>query len=297
MFPLTVKLTIAAGLAMAGLTLVPAGSMAGLRAGPLEYEPMYQNAASFSGVSAVALCSAPQQVVGGGGAIAGGGLTPSEQETNLTAIAPHDGSDLDTTADDGYVTSAYNDSATSRKVRTMAICFDEPSSLSYAKNASTSASGEFSQAVACSSGKLIGGGGYVEGPHLESSRLRGSYPFDDGDGNDRADDGWAYAATRESGPGGAIAAHAVCIKGGEPETRYRAKARIVGPGKTRVVKVACPRRFHAAGGGVSGEPGIRSSLPFDGPDAGDAPDDGWRVTVHNADDGEQPIEARTTCLG
>jgi hypothetical protein len=282
------------------LALAPAGaSAATTQAGPLQYELTTVSAGSWSQGSVAAPCPTGG-VTGGGGAIAGTELSPEQQETALASIAPYDGGDLDIAADDGYAAAAYNDSDDTRTVTAIAICLKErAASLRYERNATTTASSEFGQAVSCEGAKLLGGGAYVEGPHSKGSAVLGSKPYDD-DGDGSTDDGWSYWAAREPGGAADIAARATCIPPGKRPIRYRSGTAKVGAGEARAARVACPRGFHASGGGIFGgsyaEQRIRASRPFDGKDAGAAPDDGWKASVHNLDDAPRTITVHAICL-
>jgi hypothetical protein len=282
--------------------IAPASASAGLTAGPVSYTSLSGVAGPGSGQTLVDSCPDSRQLIGGGGSIAAKGTAPSERDTAVTSVAPYDGADLDPYADDGFRTSGYNATGEVRVVSVTAICLKKDAALTYAKNAGTTSSDEISQAAGCGGGKLLGGGGYVEGPAAVGSAMMRTNPYDDGDPNDLADDGWGYSALRPAGGSSDTAAHAICAAKGDLAVRYPyriedagAKAKVGGPiaGASRV---ACPRGFHVSGGGAYGDLRIRASVPFDGDDANLAPDDGWRVRFYSPDGAEEPMSIHAICV-
>jgi hypothetical protein len=92
----------------------------------------------------------------------------------------------------------------------LTVCGDV-SGVSYQKQKGTIAKKDSGSVKAsCPGGKnVLGGGGVVKGP-LGKPRLVGSFPIDDGDGNDAPDDGWraiGYNGTKKERK---ILAYAIC---------------------------------------------------------------------------------------
>jgi hypothetical protein len=296
------KITFAAALTL--LVLAPAGASAGPVAGPLEYGVTTEYAGPHSEATELDACSIDDPVTGGGAAIAAPkGIADGDLDTALTSSAPYDGAaDLDLYPDEGFRAAASNGSGEVRELTVTAICFDDDSVPSYVKNAYIQTSTTFSQAVECSEEKLIGGGGYVEGPYTAGSALIRSHPFDDDDANSLADDGWGYSAQRGAGGTVDIAAYAVCLEKGTHAIRYARKvetaggAAKVGGGVTGKSKVSCPRGFHASGGGVFGDLRIRTSAPFDSGDKDVAPDDGWKAKYYSPGGSDEKVKVHVVCL-
>jgi hypothetical protein len=140
-----------------------------------------------------------------------------------------------------------------------------------------------SQFTDCPDGKHIVGGGAEIGGNAGESRLNTTFPFDDDDGNSVPDDGWASHFWNDAGVSKSVDIVAVCRKG---SFKYRSSAHRVMAGHARALKAKCPDGTHVSGGGVYVDGAIsdvfvNSSYPYDGPDANEAPDDGWKGRDYN----------------
>jgi hypothetical protein len=143
--------------------------------------------------------------------------------------------------------------------------------------------------ASCPSGTKVVGGGAEIGGAVAESRLRSMNPVPPqvAGGNY-----WGAGIWNDSGLAKGVGVIAVCAK---HKPAYRSNAAKVRVGHARTVAARCPDGTHvSAGGGYStgtpGAPGtpegsyLNSSFPFDGRDAGSAPDDGWNVRIYNISD-------------
>jgi hypothetical protein len=149
----------------------------------------------------------------------------------------------------------------------------------------------------CPSGTHVVGGGAEVGGNAADSHLNTIYPFDGADANPAPDDGWASHFWNAAGVTKSVYVVAVCKQG---KARYRSSAGNVKPGRARTLKARCPEGTHVSGGGVYTDGSIQSayvnsSYPYDGPDAGDAPDDGWKGRAYNLDPVAQRMTVHAIC--
>jgi hypothetical protein len=144
--------------------------------------------------------------------------------------------------------------------------------------------------VACPGNKHASGAGFGTVSTL-SGPVNRSVPTAGGDGWSlmRADD--------PGGPPGTSLAYAICDS---KRRAYRAATRRIPDTESRTVKARCGRSQHVSGGGavllgapVYGE--IESTYPFDGPDRGRAPDDGWAVRASNLDHQSRRLKVTAVC--
>jgi hypothetical protein len=104
----------------------------------------------------------------------------------------------------------------------------------------------------------------------------------------------------QSNPDSVIMGESTLCSVGDVEPSYR-KTKFATPGKSRSsAKAACPGGSHVLSGGAKA-PGpfksqrIAESYPFDGDDANDTPDDGWRVSVDNLKRKNRKASAYAIC--
>jgi hypothetical protein len=152
---------------------------------------------------------------------------------------------------------------------------------------------------ACPAGQHVVGGGVETGSTAES-HIFSTYPAGHGPTDPRPDNGWLATAWRGSGSPTSIDIIAVCR---EHLPRYFSSSAPVRAGKARALKVSCPRRSHVSGGGVRliaespSEDYVNSSYPYDGPDAGSAPDDGWKGRAYNLSGDNDRVIVHAICIG
>jgi hypothetical protein len=153
--------------------------------------------------------------------------------------------------------------------------------------------------AACPPGtRVVGGGAEIGGP-VSSNHLNTTFPFDGPDADPRPDDIWIGHAWLGVPFPDVVVAVAVCKKG---KASYRSTSGMVQPGKARTLRATCHPDTHVSGGGVFVTGGISdswvsSSYPYDGRDAGSAPDDGWAARVYNVGAfGPNRIRVHAICL-
>jgi hypothetical protein len=142
------------------------------------------------------------------------------------------------------------------------------------------APGYYGGTAACASGtRVVGGGAELSGSPAEQ-RLLDSEPTRP---NAEGGNYWAAGIWNASGSPKSIDVIAVCRPS---KPAYRSNSAKVPVGRARTVAARCPSGTHVSAGGgyatgtVDGSY-VNSSFPFDGHDAGDAPDDGWKVRIYN----------------
>jgi hypothetical protein len=147
----------------------------------------------------------------------------------------------------------------------------------------------------------VGGGILIPGSATtdSSERLNSSHPRDT-NGDRIHMEGWSGSmnVTNNNGFGISPRAYAVCLPGGKMRMRYVYKTKVVWPGTTAKVKAKCPKGFRVGGGGSHGFfTRLVASVPFDNKDKRKAPDNGWRVSVHNSSGGDpRALLAHAICL-
>jgi hypothetical protein len=263
---------------LAGILLLAAHATAVVRsAGPLKYVTETATSASAS-VSLEALCPGNARVTGGGG-----GIAPGPQfQVLLSSIYPTN-NDGDLISDDGYEAQARNETGNSRKRTATAICLRRgQSNLAYkfsSQSFGTGALGVGGSVLCDSPNRVVGGGTFLQPPTTEV-QLNDSHPLDPGD--HVYDAGWGYTANKEMTAAQRVfAVHAICLPPGVRKLRYVYESRVVLGNERSTLKARCPRKYHVTGGGVEGFANYLASVPFDGKDAGKAPDDGWKGTMQN----------------
>jgi hypothetical protein len=148
----------------------------------------------------------------------------------------------------------------------------------------------------CPAGTRVVGGGAEIGGNVAESRLSDTEPTPP---NAEGGNYWAAGIWNASGSTKTIGAIAVCR---QLKPAYRSNTAKVAVGRARTVGASCPRGTHVSAGGgyATGTPEgsyVNSSFPFDGRDAGEAPDDGWRVRVYNISDAPRSqIHAFAVCV-
>ena len=152
---------------------------------------------------------------------------------------------------------------------------------------------------ACPAGNHVVGGG-VEGGSGGESHIASTYPAGRSDTDQRPDNGWLASLWRSSGSPTPLDVMAICR---EHLPRYFSRSARVRAGKARAVSAPCPGGSHVSGGGVrlvSESPSqdyVNSSYPYDGPDAGSAPDDGWKGRAYNFSADRDRVIVHAICIG
>lgn len=246
--------------------------------------------------SARAPCPARTHVWGGGQFVFSG-----FGDAVLNASTPYDGKDLDKKPDDGWRSTVRNFNA-SDELTVYAVCSHKtPHYFGRAISVGPGRAAETAR-VNCRRGQLVTGGGVqLHVNYADSGWLDSSAPFDDDDGNLRADDGWRTTGGVEERKVN-MTTRAICADRQRIRARYTTGKGSAPPMSFGQASAECPGETHVSGGGVvtSGvafHP-MTISSPFDDPaDPKARPDDGWQGesdNYSNSDNGV--ITAYAICL-
>jgi hypothetical protein len=142
----------------------------------------------------------------------------------------------------------------------------------------------------CPDGKVVvGGGAFIA---TTGSYINASYPA--------ADNLWRARIfdTNPTGLGG-METYAIC-RGKAVATRTQLTTGIAADSAAQAT-AWCPSDRHVMGGGGRlfgpiDEAHLAASVPVDGPDAGAAPDDGWRAVGYNASGADKSLRAYALCV-
>ena len=152
--------------------------------------------------------------------------------------------------------------------------------LTKSKSVPSTDSREF-DAVFCPHGQsqIIGGGVEITGDNSDLGLEVGSTsPTRGGDPGS-----WFAEAINSSASPAQMTVTAICARG---RFAYQRRERLVAAGGQDQLKAPCPAGTKVTGGGVitatdSLKVDVASTEPFDGPDPGSTPDDGWLGTANN----------------
>ena len=125
---------------------------------------------------------------------------------------------------------------------------------------------------------VIGGGVHITGPAAKS-RVEKSAPFDSGDPGS-VPEAWAGQATNLADHPRRVEVFAICRASGPLGIAYPEWQESMVAGETATV--SCPVDMSVVAGGYGLHAGnVVRSVPMDGPDAGERPDDGWLARGRN----------------
>jgi len=214
----------------------------------------------------------------------GGGVTGTTSERSLRTLRPVDFDDADDAFDEGWSVGGIGPAGSVATAQ--AICARGERIRYRVKDAPPSPAELRSANVGC------GGGGFrvtAGGVRIGSadSFISSSFPHDGGDRDRRPDDGWT-GKVLDSGLAG-FEVYAICVRGAVVDYRKKKPATI--PTDSALTRrVGCGKKGHAVGGGARitdliNRGRIADTQPYDGPDADEAPDDGWRTTGLNLSSG------------
>lgn len=230
----------------------------------------------------------------GGGSMAGG---PAAQSWEV-ASHPYDFDDADMSGDDGWLVGAYGPPTS--EVTGFSICVRDGELTYPYRSLPASPTGLRSASVRCGGARwrATAGSAFVA---TSGSWVQSSFPIDTGDEGATPDDGWKGIVYDANGGGGAFEVHTVCAAG--VDLAYvRGTPTALSAGHAVSRKVPCAASEHAVGGGVrTSGPADRarlvSSFPYDGPDADDAPDDGWQTRAYAISGADKTVTPFAICLG
>jgi hypothetical protein len=237
-------------------------------------------------------CGSQSWHLAGGGAAIGG--TPSE--ARLSAVRPINFGDTDGKADDGWF--VVGGGSLGAPASSGAICV-RSAKLRYRIQQVPPSTADLRTAKLSCGGRgwhVTGGSAFIG---TANSWVGSSYPYDGPDRGHVPDDGWK-GHLLDLGSGG-FTLHVICTRGDEVTYR-RGKPGTIGGSDDLTRKARCPRSASVIGGGgrVGGlinRGRVYSTMPYDGPDPGGVPDDGWRVSAQNLSSGEErSLTAFAICL-
>jgi hypothetical protein len=237
-------------------------------------------------------CGGPQWHLFGGGSNAAGAPNLSFME----ADRPDDYTDVDTLLDDGWLSNAIG--TPPARLHSYTACIQHAASYPF-RNIANQPSGLRSASIVCPGTQRVTTGGVFIA--TSGSWETSSYPFDGPDKDTIPDDGWKGGVFDTLGGIGGFSVYAVCSSG--LDLHYVKSATATVPVKAvHGLRAACPANEHVVGGGAkltgSQQMGrLLASFPYDGPDAGKIPDDGWQTRVFNLGGGAKKVTAFAVCLG
>jgi len=301
------RLLIPAALALLLVLGAPTGAIGGVAVDPNLGDVVYGTVgglryASDPDTYAPSGFSSPETGCGGslwrvlGGGSASGGPPGTAW---LAFDRPLDYDDVDLTLDDGWLSGGFGPPAEA-DLTGYTICIREENIRYRSTVVDSGASGLRTGSVMC------GGTGWqvVTGSvaiATSQSWVNSSFPIDGDDANATPDDGWRGRVNDTAGGPGGFYVHAICVRGYSVRYVKGASAPLPAGGSVGV-KVACAPGEHVVGGGakISGPPDhsrLVSTYPYDGGDANQIPDDGWRVRAYNVSAGALTVQPWAICLG
>lgn len=243
-------------------------------------------------------CGSGRRVTGGGAKL-GGDPAAKFIEASLPRDVYLEYGDADDVHDDSWDASGYGPDG--KSVTAFGICLrpgDFDAKLKYVyRDVPDSSTGNRSAQVGCGGRyHAVGGGGLIA---PSESWISSSYPIDGGDRGKTPDDGWKVRVFDPVGGVGGFVIEVICMRGAD--LRYvKRKAGGVADGESAGPRARCGTR-HVVGGGlrIGGASDLgraASSYPFDGADAKQVPDDGWKAIGYNASGPSTPVTTYAICL-
>jgi hypothetical protein len=151
----------------------------------------------------------------------------------------------------------------------------------------------------CPAGQQLAGSGFgITSPDsVDTYPVNDTMPVDGPDRGREPDDGWRVTGT-PVGARSVPSATAICSRVGK--FAYKTAHYVMTAADAPGYAIFCPRpHLRVTGGGVAlqGQGGgfVNASFPFDGPDAGSAPDDGWAGSVHIDHPGTKKLDIFLIC--
>lgn len=133
----------------------------------------------------------------------------------------------------------------------------ESGGFTYVSSAQSAAGGYVELSVDCPGDLHVWGGGEDNSAGYDNLTLRQSHPMDDGDADQKPDDGWTVGVDTAASQD--VTVQAVCAK---PKPKYVEQDEELFPTNQGFFKVKCPRGTNVSSGGVSGPQLIVSSSSF-----------------------------------
>ena len=237
-------------------------------------------------------CGGPHWHLFGGGSLASGGVAKSFDE----ADRPDDYLDADTNLDDGWLADAIG--TPPAKLHAYTACMKHAATYPF-QDLPNDSSGNRTASIACPGTQRVTQGSMFIA--TVNSWITSSYPYDGPDKDTIPDDGWRGSVFDTLGGIGGFSDYAICSKGlklhyfKSPPTKVKVKS-------AGTVKVPCTPDQHVVGGGerLTGTQStgrLIGSFPYDGPDKGKIPDDGWQTKVYNLGGGPKQLTGFAICIG
>ena len=222
----------------------------------------------------------------------GGTVTGSRAQNTLNVLRPMDLQAPFEDPDNQRLDDWWESSVTSPNGRTLTgfvICSEKR--IRYVLDDTPDGSSTNRTATStCPDGKFrIGGGAFIA---TTNSHINASYPT--------AGNAWR-ARVFDTGAGvGGMQTYATCRGSGGVRTTTTLTSGIAA-GTADQATAWCPSDRHVIGGGGRlfgpiDEAHLAASMPVDGPDAGAAPDDGWRAVGYNETGGDKNVRAYALCV-
>jgi hypothetical protein len=250
------------------------------------------DAGNHNFINVYAGCGGPQWHLFGGGSYAAGAPNASFME----ADRPDDYTDPDMTLDDGWLSNARG--TPPAHLHSYTACIQHAASYPF-RSVANQPSGLRSASIACPGTKRVSTGGMFIA--TSGSWETSSYPYDGPDADKTPDDGWTGGVFDQIGGIGGFSVYAVCSSG--LDLHYvKSVTQTVPVNAVHALRAACPANDHVVGGGakltgMQSQGRLVASYPYDGPDTGTVPDDGWQTRVFNLGGGAKKVTAFAVCLG
>lgn len=259
------RLTRALGLAVVALAVLAAcAEAATVRSGPVRYVTASGPAPANSQWEVEATCPDNTALAAGAGSV--GGTTDAAY---FSIFGPR----FELGGDSEFHVGGFNDAATSRPAKSVAICLARGAANVVAQGESDPIMLEtFNSSTPCApASRVIGGGVEFTGDPRDNAIT--SY------GPDLSHERFAFGGIQEGGYD-PVYRSAICLENDDPRRlRYPAnKKNNVPLDKLVRIKAKCPKRSWVVGGGLGtlGVAALKSSRPADGPDRDRKRDDAWR---------------------
>jgi hypothetical protein len=240
-------------------------------------------------------CGGPRWHLLGAGSESGGSASEAWQQSSR----PIDHTDPDANGDDGWYASGMGPSTA--EITAYSICIRDDA-IDYPSNVvADSPSGlRYGSVGPCPGARwhVTTGSTFIA---TSDSWTNSSYPWDGGDGGKTPDDGWQGHVFDTAGGSGGFSMYAVCVR--DEDLRYAKRGPVsISAGQSVDRSVGCNMEGeHVVGGGArltgpADRGRLVASFPYDGADADDVPDDGWRIRVYNLSGSDKQVTAFAICL-
>lgn len=238
-------------------------------------------------------CGGPRWHALGGG-IASGGASASAWEA---ASRWYDFDDADDRGDDGWYPNGYGPAG--EELTGYSICMRDAIARYPLADIADDVDSDRTGSVSCGppTWQVTHAGAFIA---TSGSWVHGAWPLDDGDAGSVPDDAWNGQVHDTIGGIGGFGMYAICARGLDLNYRRTGPSPLEA-GETLALRAPCGPKSHIVGGGVrvtgpAHEARVVASLPADGADVDDVPDDRWRTRVHALAGADKNVTAFAVCL-